>query len=295
MKSLTGVIVKGVGGFYYVKAEDCKLYECKARGLFRKDRLTPLPGDKVGFSVINTDEGEGFIEYIHPRKCQLVRPAVANVDQLAIVISVKDPRPDFLFLDKLIVIAQKENISPFICINKSDLDIETEYVRIMKMYKNAGFPVIAMSSKTGAGIESLRENLAGKITVLAGQSGVGKSTILNRIIGSWVMETGNVSERIKRGRHTTRHAELFQLSFGGYVADTPGFSSLELIEIEAEELQYFYPEFSRYIGKCRFSSCNHVGEPGCSVKRDVDKGSVDQGRYLRYIELFNLLKQKKTF
>ena len=278
-----------------MKAQNRKVYECKARGVFRKEGLTPLPGDKVLFTIIDEDEGKGFIESIFPRECQLIRPAIANVNQLAIVIAAKDPEPDFLFLDKLLVIAIKERIYPFICINKIDLDIEKEYVRIMEIYGRNNCPVVAMSSKTGIGIESLREKLFDKITVLAGQSGVGKSTILNRIAGSWVMETGNISEKIKRGKHTTRHAELFQLSFGGYVADTPGFSSLELIEIGAEELQYFYPEFSEYIGKCKFRSCSHITEPGCRIKKEVDAGNIDHGRYLRYVELCGLLKQKRTF
>lgn len=293
--SLTGIIVKGVGGFYYVKAQNNKIYECRARGVFRKECLTPLPGDKVLFSVIDEDEGTGFIESVYPRESQLIRPAIANVDQLAIIIAAKEPDPDFVLLDKLLVTAGKKGICPFICINKIDLDTGEEYKKIMEAYSKTGYSIIAMSSKTGIGVESFKEKLFNRITVLAGQSGVGKSTILNKIAGSWVMETGGISEKIKRGRHTTRHAELFQLSFGGYVADTPGFSSFELIEIEPEELQYYYPELGEYIGKCKFRSCNHIAEPECRVKEEVDSGNINYGRYQRYIQLYNLLKNKKTF
>jgi len=260
--------------------------------LFRKKGLTPLPGDRVRIAVIDENKKTGLIEDILPRESQLLRPAVANVNQLAIVVAAKNPNPDFLFLDKLFVTTLKKNIPPFICINKIDLDAEKDYTRIIEAYNKTGYPVIAMSSKTGEGVETFKGKLYDKITVLAGQSGVGKSTILNKIAGSWVMETGEISEKIKRGKHTTRHIELFELSFGGFVADTPGFSSLELIEIEANELQYFYPEFCKYIGMCKFRNCTHISEPECRIKAEVEAGNIDKGRYIRYVELFAFLKQK---
>jgi ribosome biogenesis GTPase len=243
--------------------------------VFRKDGLIPLPGDKVLFTVIKEDEDTGFIESIEPRQSQLLRPAVANVDQLAIIIATKSPEPDFVLLDKLLVTAKRENIEPFICINKIDLDTEGNYVKIVESYKKTGYSTIAMSSKIDIGMEDFKKKLSNRITVLAGQSGVGKSTILNKISGWQVMETGNISEKIKRGKHTTRHAELFELSLdnfglhGGFIVDTPGFSSIELVELDPGELQLYYPELNKYLGECKFRSCSHIAEPGCRIKEMV--------------------------
>ncbi len=269
--------------------------------MFRKDGLIPLPGDKVLFTVIKEDEDTGFIESIEPRQSQLLRPAVANVDQLAIIIATKSPEPDFVLLDKLLVTAKRENIEPFICINKIDLDTEGNYVKIVESYKKTGYSTIAMSSKIDIGMEDFKKKLSNRITVLAGQSGVGKSTILNKISGWQVMETGNISEKIKRGKHTTRHAELFELSLdnfglhGGFIVDTPGFSSIELVELDPGELQLYYPELNKYLGECKFRSCSHIAEPGCRIKEMVSSGDIDYGRYQRYTQLFNVLKEKKTF
>lgn len=297
--NLKGIIIKGIGGFYYVKTQD-RIYECKARGVFRKKGLTPLPGDKVLFTVTKEDEDTGFIESIEPRQSQLLRPAVANVDQLAIIIATKAPEPDYILLDKLLIAAGKEHIEPFICINKIDLDNEDNYLKIIKAYSKTDYPIITMSSKTYVGMDNFKKKLSNRITVLAGQSGVGKSTILNAISGLQVMETGNISEKIKRGKHTTRHAELFELSFDksecswrsrGYVVDTPGFSSLELAELEPEELQFYYPELGKYIGECKFRSCSHIAEPGCRIKEMVSSNDIDYGRYQRYVQLYNILKK----
>jgi ribosome biogenesis GTPase len=287
-----GIIIKGIGGFYYVSTQD-GTYECKARGIFRKNEITPLPGDKVTISVIDEANKLGSIDEIMPRTSQLVRPAVANVDQVVIVIAPKSPSPDFLLLDKLLITSEYKNLNAIICINKIDLDENGEYEKIASLYEKLNYKVILSSSKIDRGLDGLKTELAGKVSVFAGQSGVGKSTILNRIMNSWLMKTGEVSEKIARGKHTTRHAELVQLKEGGYVVDTPGFSSFELADIEHDELQLYYPEFREYIDGCRFIRCSHISEPDCLVKEAIDKGLIDKGRYNRYINFYNLLKQNK--
>lgn len=293
--TLRGIITKGIGGFYYVKAENNEIYECKARGVFRKNGPTPLPGDNVYIKITHENEKEGFLEEILPRKSLLFRPAVANVDQIIAVIAAKSPEPDFLLLDKLLITAYKSGMEACICINKIDLDPEKEYYKIKTAYEKAGFPVITISSKTCLNIESILEKLSAHISVLAGQSGVGKSTILNNIIGTSSMETGEISEKIMRGKHTTRHAQLFELATGGYIVDTPGFSLLELSGIRFDELHQYYPEFNDINGSCRFRGCSHTSEPGCVIKEKVDTGAIDLDRYQRYVQLYNNLKSIKEY
>ena len=289
---IPGLIVKGIGGFYYVKTE-AGIYECKARGLFRKDSFTPLPGDKVSISVTDEENKIGFIEQISPRDSQLIRPAVANVNQVAIVIAIKSPQPDFSLLDKLLITFEQKGISAIVCINKIDLDLEEEYRNVVKSYEKAMYSVIPLSSKNGTVFDELELALRDITTVFAGQSGVGKSTILNRVLDSYVMETGSISERIERGKHTTRHAELIELKSGGFVVDTPGFSSFEITGIEPNELQNFYPEFREYFGKCKFTGCAHVSEPNCEVKAALEEDVLDSGRYKRYVEFYKFLKEKE--
>jgi ribosome biogenesis GTPase len=285
----TGTIIRGIGGFYYVKANG-KVYECKARGVFRKNEVTPLPGDRVVISVIDESKLTASIDEILARSSQLIRPAVANVDQLVAVIAAKSPSPDFMLLDKLLVTAEAKGIVPVICINKIDLDAENNYVRIIEAYEKTGYKIIALSSKLNIGIDNLREVLCGHLTTFAGQSGVGKSTILNNIMKYSVMQTGEISEKIERGRHTTRHAELVELDSGGYIVDTPGFSSFELADIKYNELPYLYPEFAEHMDKCKFTGCSHISEPGCGVKDAVERGLVSRERYGRYVRLYNELK-----
>lgn len=288
----SGVIVKGIGGFYYVKAEG-GTYECKARGIFRKDSIVPLPGDRVIISVVDEEKKIGNIEEILPRDLQLIRPAVANINQIALVISVRSPLPDLYLLDKLLITVEKKEISAVICINKIDLDKDEEHNTLVDSYKNTGFRTIILSSVLNTGFDELEKALTDRITVFAGQSGVGKSTILNRVLDSYVMETGSLSDKIGRGKHTTRHAELIELKSGGFVVDTPGFSSFELTDMMPNELQMYYPEFREHFGKCKFNSCSHISEPGCDVKSDLEKGLIDSGRYSRYIEFYNALKDKE--
>lgn len=286
----SGTIVRGIGGFYYVEAGD-GIYECKARGVFRKHGLTPLPGDRVSFSVTDVTERTGNIEEILPRDSVLIRPAVANVNQVVAVISVMSPKPDYILLDKLLVVSESKRLNAVICINKIDLDKSNERMSIAEAYQKANYRIVMTSSKTDVGFEGLGEALHGRISVFAGQSGVGKSTILNRIMNTQLMQTGEISKKIERGKHTTRHTEMIKLDGGGFVVDTPGFSSYELTGIERGELQYCYPEFSPYLGKCRFAGCSHISEPGCCVKAALYEGMIDEGRHQRYTRLYGLLKQ----
>ncbi len=288
----SGIITKGIGGFYYVKTHD-GIYECKARGIFRKDEITPLPGDQVFISVIDEDKKIGSVDKIMPRQSELIRPAVANVNQMAAVIAVKSPTPDFALLDKLLITAKIKNINPIILINKIDMDECREHEKIVNSYSKTGYNVILLSSKIDLGFESLAEAMRDKITVFAGQSGVGKSTILNKIFDLSIMKTGEISNKIERGRHTTRHAELVGLKAGGFVVDTPGFSSYELTDMECEELEIYYPEFKEFLNACKFVRCSHISEPSCAVKEAVERGDIDMKRYERYIQIYNTLKKQR--
>ena len=287
----SGMITKGIGGFYYVASED-GIYECKARGIFRKSELTPLTGDKVVFSVSDHVLKKGSIDQIMDRSSLLVRPAVANVNQLVAVIAAQSPEPDLLLLDKLLVTAENNGMKAVVCINKTDLDTDDRREALRKAYTKAGYTVLETSSKENKGFDELKVALKDHISVFAGQSGVGKSTILNRVMNTMVMKTGGLSDKIDRGKHTTRHAELIELDDGGYVADTPGFSSFELSDIRYTELQHFFPEFGNHIQSCRFTGCSHINEPDCSVKQAVESDRISEGRYGRYIELYSILKQE---
>jgi ribosome biogenesis GTPase len=287
----TGTIIKGIGGFYYVSSDD-GIHECKARGIFRRKDLTPLTGDRVQFTVTDAIQKKGNIDEIQERSSLLVRPAVANVDQLIAVLAARSPEPDLLLLDKLLISAEKQNIGAVLCINKTDLDHEGCRNGLREAYGKAGYRVIETSSKENKGFDELDSALTGHISVFAGQSGVGKSTLLNRVMNTMAMKTGKLSDKLDRGKHTTRHAELMELSRGGYIVDTPGFSSYELTGIRYDELQNYYPEFADYIPECRFIGCSHINEPDCGVKNAVGLGAVSAGRYERYKELFAVLKQE---
>lgn len=290
-----GIILKGIGGFYYVKDEnDRVVFECKPRGIFRKDSITPLPGDKVEYGIIDEQEKKGSIDSILPRSSELVRPAIANIDQIIIVVAVKSPATDFMLLDKLLITAELKKIRAIICINKIDLDDKVSK-KIKEIYSNIGYACIEISSVKNIGYKNLQKELKDHTSVLAGQSGVGKSTILNNIMDSWVMETGFVSEKIGRGKHTTRHAEILELKYGGYIADTPGFSSFEISDIQYNELENYYPEFNKYLDTCRFKSCSHIAEPECNVKEALERGEIDDDRYQRYTQLYKMLKDIPQF
>lgn len=284
----SGLIVKGIGGFYYVKTDDKEIIECRARGVFRKEGVKPLVGDYV---EVTDDTGGFFLSRILPRKNQLVRPAVANLDQCVIVVAVSSPEPDTVLIDKMTVAAEIRGIRPVICINKADL---ADTSRLQKIYGKTGYPVFVTCATDNEGIDSLKEILSGKLSAFAGNSGVGKSSIMNAIMPHKVMETGEVS-RIERGRHTTRHAELMELDNGALVIDTPGFGSFEIDTIEAEDLKSYFPEFEQFEGKCRFAGCNHIAEPGCAVIPAVKEKTVSKSRHKSYCRLFEELKAIKKY
>lgn len=285
---MEGIIIKGIGGFYYVKAADGNVYECKARGIFRNEKIIPVIGDNVR---IETDGAKGAVTEIFPRRTQLVRPSVANIDMLVLVAAAASPDPNLFLIDKMLINAQINGIQPIICINKTDL---TEGKELADIYTNAGYKVISVCAKENIGIDALFDAVKGKISAFAGLSGVGKSSILNILTGN-ALETGAVSEKIQRGKHTTRHVELFELPQGGFVLDTPGFSSLEIHTIKADELQNYFPEMAQTKDVCRFRGCSHINEPDCAVKAMLIDGRVPQSRYESYKTLYNQLNSVKEW
>ena len=290
---LEGKIIKGIGGFYYVSTSD-GVFSCRARGKFRKESQTPIVGDMAEIEITDNEKKEGYVVKILPRKNALIRPQVSNIDQLLITFAAASPEPSLHLIDKLTVTALHKNIPCAICINKLDLNeaIAEEYKEI---YESAGFKVIVCSAETGENTEKLKELLKDKTTALAGSSGVGKSSLLNSIGESFNLKTGNVSDKIQRGKHTTRHTELFPLSFGGFVLDTPGFGSFDVFDIKYHELTSLFPEIERYEGNCRFQGCAHIKEPDCSVKEALSTGKIPQSRYDSYCQLYEQLKQIKEW
>ncbi|HSQ89664.1 ribosome small subunit-dependent GTPase A [Romboutsia sp.] len=289
---LNGQIIKGIGGFYYVDTEN-GLYECRARGIFRKQKITPLVGDRVSISVVDEVTKKGVVEEIEKRDTELVRPPIANVDKALIVFAIKNPKPNLSLLDRFIVLAEKENLEIVIVLTKADLDADNILDELKNIYELSGYKVIPVSNKTKLNIDKIKEELRGNIVVFAGPSGVGKSSLLNEIDKNFKLQTGEVSDKIKRGKHTTRHAELLKLECGGLVADTPGFSSLTLDDIGETELKEYFIEFDEF-DNCRFGSrCVHENEPSCAVKEAVENGEVSKQRYESYIQLLNEIKQGK--
>ncbi len=294
-----GTIIKGIAGFYYVEVEQ-SIYECKARGKFRKDSIVPLIGDNVLITLLEEENsGDRYptaaIEEIMERKNSLVRPPVANVDQAIVVFSVTYPVLHLDLLDRFLLIIEKENIKPFIVLNKIDEGQEASYGHIVERYTKVGYEVIPLSAKMDINVGLLKPKLKDKTTVFAGPSGVGKSTLLNALEKGLSLETGAVSEKIKRGKHTTRHVELIPLSIGGFVLDTPGFTSLQLEGIEKDELKHYFPEFSFYEGTCKFSGCTHIHEPGCKVREAVANQGIFTERYDSYVTYYNQLKDTRRW
>ena len=287
-----GVIVKALSGFYYVRIESNEaLLECKARGKFRLDGTSPLVGDKVRCSL--DSNGKGRIEQVAPRRNWFIRPAVANIDTLVFVAANTNPVTDPFLIDRVSVIAAEAGCELVICVNKTDIDAgDTLY----DIFTAAGFPVIRTSAVTGEGVDELRRLLRGRISAFTGNSGVGKSSILNALIPGANIRTAEVSERLGRGKHTTRHVELYELESGSYIADTPGFASFEvemMCTIPKESLQFDFPEFGKYIGSCRFTDCAHLKEPGCAVTQAVADGNIGQSRYRSYTRLYDMCAQHK--
>ena len=290
---INGKIIKGIGGFYYVDTEN-GLYECRARGIFRKNKITPLVGDRVSISVVDEENKKGVVEEIEERDTELVRPPIANVDKALIVFAIKNPSPNLSLLDRFIVLAEKENLEIVIVFTKVDLDTDGELLGELKdIYEVSGYKVISVSNKLKLNIDKIKEELKENTVVFAGPSGVGKSSLLNEVDKNFELKTGEVSDKIKRGKHTTRHAELLKLECGGMVADTPGFSSLTLDDIDESELKEYFIEFDKY-DECRFGSrCIHENEPSCAVKEAVENVDISKKRYESYIQLLNEIRSGK--
>lgn len=292
---MQGKIVKGIAGFYYVHVAESGIYECKAKGIFRKEKKKPLVGDDVELEVISEEEKTGNIVRLLERKNELLRPAVSNVDQAIVIFAAKKPDPNFNLLDRFLIRMQMEHTDTLICFNKCDLLSEEERQALLHIYGDCGSDVLFTSAKTGEGIAGLKEALFHKTSTVAGPSGVGKSSLINLLQENVEMETGSISVKIERGKHTTRHSQLIPISGNTYIMDTPGFSTLYINELNKEELKDYYTEFAAYAGECRYPGCNHVSEPECGVKEAVARGAIAESRYENYVTLFEELKNVKRY
>lgn len=287
---MKGQIVKGIGGFYYIKTEQ-GIIETRGRGIFRKKGVTPTVGDYVEIELLEK-EGEGVLNQIAPRRNLFQRPPIANVDCVIIVFAGTNPQPNFDLIDKFLIMAESKDVEAILCVNKKDLMSSSELAELTAQYEGI-YPIYCVSAETGEGIPELEKAIGGKATALAGPSGVGKSTITNRLIPEAEMETSHISRKTGRGRHTTRHVEIFDLPGGGKLYDTPGFTSFDLSEITEEDLEYCYPEIEVHIGACKFDDCHHLKEPGCAVRNAVEQGEIRESRYRSYVRNYEELKEKR--
>ncbi len=288
MIAKSGIITKGIGGFYYVKTDD-GVVECRARGAFRKKDIKPLPGDRVEIEV--QDDGSGYVMSILPRINSFIRPPIANIDCFVIVAAAKNPDPDPFFIDKMLVVAESNGIDVVICFNKCDL--ADNQVGFANIYRNIGYKVVETEAINHKGIDEIKAYIDGKATAFVGFSGVGKSSLLNGIIDNLNLQTGDVSKKLNRGKHTTRHIELFPYNGDSYIADTPGFSMLEISSIELEDLQKYFVEFDEFTDNCAFQGCAHLAGKRCGVIAAVEEGKISSSRYDSYISLYNTLKENK--
>lgn len=292
---MKGKIIKGIAGFYYVYGENDEVYECRAKGIFRKENRKPLVGDDVEITILDQGKKEGNLVKILPRKNSLIRPAVANVDQAFVIFALDDPKPNFLLLDRFLIMMEQADIPAVICFNKKDLAEEQEIRELYETYRGCGYQVILSSTLQEEGIEEIRSILKGKTTVVAGPSGVGKSSLTNLLQKEIRMETGEISRKLKRGKHTTRHSQVIPVGDHTYLMDTPGFSSLYLTDMEEQELKDYFPEFRKYEEQCRFQGCRHIHEPGCAVKEALGSGEISSLRYEDYLNLYEELKEKRRY
>ncbi|MCD8323677.1 MAG: ribosome small subunit-dependent GTPase A [Clostridiales bacterium] len=287
-----GRIIKGIAGFYYVSVSGSGIYECKAKGIFRKQNIKPLVGDHVVMEPISEEEKTGNIVDVLPRKNALIRPTVANVDQAVVIFALTSPKPNLNLLDRFLVTMEQQQIPSVICMNKMDLASAEEMDRIREAYLPTGYPLFFFSALTNEGIEPIRRQLSGKVSTVAGPSGVGKSTLINLLAPHAQMETGEISQKVQRGRHTTRHSELIRIEEDTFIFDTPGFTSLT---VEADMPDLLFPEFAPFRGDCRFRGCSHRNEPGCAVKTAVQDGRISRSRYENYLRICQEMSEKKKY
>lgn len=293
---MKGKIIKGIAGSYHVHAQEkLRIYECKAKGIFRYQSIKPLVGDDVEINTDDQPDGFGTIVSVLPRRNELIRPAVANVDQALLIFAAAEPEPNLNLLDRFLIMMHKQDLNTIICFNKIDKVSQEKISFLKEAYDGSGNRVLFMSMLTNEGLDKLQDLIRGKTTVLAGPSGVGKSTLINKLAPAANMETGDISRKIKRGRHTTRHSELIYISEGTYVMDTPGFSSLYINDIDKEELKNYFMEFDEYKDKCRFIGCSHRSEPGCAVKEALADKKISKVRYDNYITLYEELDNIKRY
>ena len=287
---MEGKILKGIGGFYYVKTKD-GIIECKARGKFRHKEQKPVVGDNVKIKIENN---KGVIEDIHKRSSELIRPAVSNVTLAFVVFALKNPNINFDLLNRFLVLCESNNIEAIVCLNKVDLVSKEEREEIKEKINNIGYEALFINAKEGIGIEDLKEKIEGNVTVLCGPSGAGKSTLINKLCNRGHMETGEISEKLKRGKHTTRHSELIEIN-DGYIVDTPGFTTLEITFLEKDELKYSFPEFKEYNDLCKFRGCLHYKEPGCAVKEAVEDKKINKYRYDFYVKTLEEIMSRRKY
>ena len=292
---MQGKIIKGIAGFYYVYVEGHGIYECKAKGIFRKDHVKLLVGDDVIVDVLDESKMLGNIRENLPRRSALIRPAVANVDQALVIFAIVKPNPNFNLLDRFLIRMERQNLPTIICFNKQDIATDDEKDALRKGYETCGYQVCFVSALENEGLEHIKALLAVKTTTVAGPSGVGKSSLINQLAPKANMETGAISEKIERGKHTTRHSEIIAMGEETYIVDTPGFTSLDISEITKEELGSYYPEFAQYEPCCKFSGCAHISEPSCGVKDAVEAGKISRVRYENYKVLYQELKEQKRY